>query len=575
HEGPSRPERHRYREPDEGAGGRAAPRTGPLTRRPPAGQEGAPQRTRAQRRRDGDLDPPSWPGAGQNHPVENPPPGYPPPGHTGEGRRRRRAPEPPAPTAHETPPPGEGRPPRRRAAPPPPHPAGAVPGGTPRPREQDPHLASETSWPGGETPPTVRGRLPGAEPTTATPFPEGEPHPVRPQAGSLNARLDPGPHTPPPPGAPAEPGATQQLPPVGGRRRRVGPPVPPVPPSGARPAHAPAAVPPEELDQPTELIPPVPDRPGRHDTDAEQRGTTVDEHPDHDEEPDDEPNAGRAEGAADVGKPPRRREGAGRVVARSVGELMLTAGMVVLLFVVYEVFVTDWFAARNRAQAEVELQERWAAGENERGEAVSVLEGDTFAQLFIPSFGPDYHMPIVEGTSDSHLQIGVGHYVNTAMPGEVGNFSIAGHRDGWGSPFNNLDRLRSCDSLVIEDRDNWYVYRVLPMEDELADWEATRAERPECVDVPSLLQPDVEGGGIYGGVVGRHIVDPSQGEVILPVPSNREADITVPEARPLITLTTCHPRYSDRQRMIIHGLLTAQYPKEGEGAGPPPELSQS
>ncbi|AUS81648.1 class E sortase [Actinoalloteichus sp. AHMU CJ021] len=254
---------------------------------------------------------------------------------------------------------------------------------------------------------------------------------------------------------------------------------------------------------------------------------------------------------------------------------MLTAGMVVLLFVVYEVFVTDWFAARNRAQAEVELQERWAAGENERGEAVSVLEGDTFAQLFIPSFGPDYHMPIVEGTSDSHLQIGVGHYVNTAMPGEVGNFSIAGHRDGWGSPFNNLDRLRSCDSLVIEDRDNWYVYRVLPMEDELADWEATRAERPECVDVPSLLQPDVEGGGIYGGVVGRHIVDPSQGEVILPVPSNREADITVPEARPLITLTTCHPRYSDRQRMIIHGLLTAQYPKEGEGAGPPPELSQS
>ncbi|ASO17699.1 LPXTG-site transpeptidase (sortase) family protein [Actinoalloteichus hoggarensis] len=272
--------------------------------------------------------------------------------------------------------------------------------------------------------------------------------------------------------------------------------------------------------------------------------------------------------------PARKKDSAGRILARSGGELMLTAGFVVLLFVFYELFVTGWFTSARQAQADSRMEEQWQAGENEREAGFEPMEGEAFARIFVPKFGPDYRYSIVEGTSDEHLEVGPGHYVDTAMPGERGNFAVAGHRVGWDSPFNNLDLLESCDAIVIEGATEWFVYRVLPMENEIADWETTRANRPECTDVPSLVDPTVEGGGVYGNTPGQQIVAPSQGEVILPVPSNPGAEVDEADQRALITLTTCHPRFSARERMIIHGLLTAQYPKDGEGAQLPPELSQ-
>ena len=69
--------------------------------------------------------------------------------------------------------------------------------------------------------------------------------------------------------------------------------------------------------------------------------------------------------------------------------------------------------------------------------------GEAFALLRIPRLGEDYRVPIVEGVSLEDLAAGVGHYPDTALPGEVGNFSVAGHRATNGEPFAYLDQLRN------------------------------------------------------------------------------------------------------------------------------------
>lgn len=260
--------------------------------------------------------------------------------------------------------------------------------------------------------------------------------------------------------------------------------------------------------------------------------------------------------------PPPRHTIGDRVrgAVRVLGELLVTLGMVVLLFVFYTVYVTSWISAGKQAEATEELEEKWS---NPRGTVARTVAGEGIAKLHIPALGPDYAFTVLEGTDQETLAVGPGHYVDTAMPGQPGNFAVAGHRVGNGAPFLNLDLLESCDALVVETRDTWLVYRVLPMGDEMADWAAGKGTQPRCRGVDPLSAP-------YPQVPGREIVRPSQTEVIAPVPGRPDAQL--PEARQakLITLTTCHPKFSARQRLIIHGVLVAQYPK---GGAPPAELT--
>ncbi|MBJ7452797.1 MAG: class E sortase, partial [Blastococcus sp.] len=109
--------------------------------------------------------------------------------------------------------------------------------------------------------------------------------------------------------------------------------------------------------------------------------------------------------------------------------------------------------------------------------------------------------------------------------------AFAGHRVGKGSPFLELDAMRPGDPVVVETADSWFVYRVLPDDD------------------PS-------------GIPGMQIVSPSAVEVIAPTP---DAAASAPSGA-YLTLTTCHPRYSARQRLVVHARLDggalskAQYP---------------
>ena len=206
-----------------------------------------------------------------------------------------------------------------------------------------------------------------------------------------------------------------------------------------------------------------------------------------------------------------------RTAARGVGQLLLTAGYVLLLFVVYELWVTDLLSNARQDELTAELREEWAAPAAVPAE---LQGGEAFALLHIPRLGADYARAIVEGTGTEELEQGPGHYPGTAMPGQQGNFAVAGHRVGRGSPFLEIDELRAGDPIVVETADSWYVYRVL--------------------------------GPAQGGVPGQQVVSPSDVSVIAPTPNGP------PEGSPTgayLTLTTCHPEYSARQRLIVHAVL--------------------
>jgi sortase A len=309
------------------------------------------------------------------------------------------------------------------------------------------------------------------------------------------------------------------------------------PPPGARPPAPPRR--PRPVDPPTEVIAPVDD----YDDDYEDY---EDEYYEDDDYYDDEDD-----------QPPPPPDSTARKTVRAIGELLITAGLVILLFVVYEVYVTDLISAGKQDDATHALDEQWGSNtvetDEQRQAHYELLDGQAFAKMYVPVFGPDYKFSIVEGTTDKDLEIGPGHYKGTALPGDPGNFSVAGHRVGKGAPFNDLDLLNSCDAIVVETQTHWFVYRVLPKSGEAEGWAQRQAGDPKCAKIAPLGAP-------YDKTVGQEIVLPTQGEVISPVP-HFEGEVPVAQQAALMTLTTCHPRFSDKQRLIVHTALTMSYPK--------------
>ncbi|APT93451.1 housekeeping sortase [Corynebacterium phocae] len=231
-----------------------------------------------------------------------------------------------------------------------------------------------------------------------------------------------------------------------------------------------------------------------------------------------------------------------------LGELMLTAGVLLLLFAFYESFWTNLESAQLQKEAAEELSDSWGeedAWVNPRGKVAPEL-GEAFARLYIPTFGSDYHFAVVEGTKDEHLLVGPGRYVDSQLPGQHGNFAVAGHRVGKGAPFNDLGNLQTCDAIVVETQTEWITYRVLPIGGVAAD----------CLN----QEQQAKLGAEYAGVQGLTITHPGDVAVIDPVPGTQ---VTAQEASEgLITLTTCHPQFSNAERMIVHAMETSVEPKQ-------------
>lgn len=257
-----------------------------------------------------------------------------------------------------------------------------------------------------------------------------------------------------------------------------------------------------------------------------------------------------------------------RRAAGVLGELLVTIGVILALFAVYQVWWTDLGAARAQSSAEADLAQRWDDAGNPRPAArVAVDEdgldspattglagGTAFARLYIPAFGSDYRFAVVSGTSDAALEIGPGHYTHTQAPGEPGNFAVAGHRVGRGSPFNDLDALRPCDALVYATADQWLVYRVLAVD--APDRAAARAQVAGCL---SAAVADRATSGVYEGLSGMSVVRPQDVWVTDAVPGRDEP--ASPDLLPLTTLTTCHPQFSAAERLVVHAVLDRAEPR--------------
>ncbi|MFF1484862.1 class E sortase [Streptomyces sp. NPDC058319] len=215
-----------------------------------------------------------------------------------------------------------------------------------------------------------------------------------------------------------------------------------------------------------------------------------------------------------------RRPSPGVVVSRIVGELFITTGVVMLLFVTYQLW---WTNIRAHAQAGSEahhLQDDWASGRRNPG---TFEPGQGFALLHIPAL--DVVVPVAEGTSKAQvLDKGmVGHYgkgdFDTAMPdAKTGNFGLAAHRNTHGEPFRYINRLKPGDPIVVETQDAYYVYKMT-----------------------STLP----------------VTSPGNTAVLDPVPKG--SGFTKPGR--YITLTTCTPEFTSKYRLIVWGRMVEERPR--------------
>ncbi|WP_320775513.1 class E sortase [Streptomyces sp. CRN 30] len=215
-----------------------------------------------------------------------------------------------------------------------------------------------------------------------------------------------------------------------------------------------------------------------------------------------------------------RKPGAAVIASRAVGELFITTGVLLLLFVTYQLW---WTNVRAHAQAGKEassLQDDWAEGKRNPG---TFQPGQGFALLHIPKL--DVVVPIAEGISNEKvLDRGmVGHYaegaLKTAMPdAKTGNFGLAGHRNTHGEPFRYINKLKQGDAIVVETQDKYFVYKM-----------------------QSILP----------------VTPPSNTSVLDPVP--QQSGFTGPGR--YITLTTCTPEFTSKYRMIVWGKMVEERPR--------------
>lgn len=191
-----------------------------------------------------------------------------------------------------------------------------------------------------------------------------------------------------------------------------------------------------------------------------------------------------------------------RSVLRVTGELLVTVGVVVLLFAGWLVVGTGWATAREQDAATGELRQRWAAapaGAAATGTGTGTEPGpagEPVLRLEVPRFGRAF--TVLEGTDPDVLARGPGRYAGSAAPGEPGNLALAGHRVTRGAPFDAAATLQACDPLVVETADTWWVYRVLPV---------GSVDGPVCgVDLPLA----------YAALPGLRVVAPGDRDVLAP-----------------------------------------------------------
>ncbi|HSH60391.1 MAG TPA: class E sortase [Acidimicrobiales bacterium] len=207
-------------------------------------------------------------------------------------------------------------------------------------------------------------------------------------------------------------------------------------------------------------------------------------------------------------------------VRRAIGGLgraLIISGVLILLFVAYQLWGTGLAEGRSQDKLTKSFNERLAAPPPPPRAGTSVPapppapEGEAVALIKIPKIGVE--KAVVEGVGLPELKKGPGHFPTTPMPGQPGNSAMAGHRTTYGAPFFRLDEVEAGDPILVTTRQGAFRYEV--------------AE--------------------------RKVVSPDETEVLDATDDNR------------LTLSTCEPRFSAARRLIVVAML------KGEAAQPPPE----
>lgn len=245
----------------------------------------------------------------------------------------------------------------------------------------------------------------------------------------------------------------------------------------------------------------------------------------------------RPSSAASTGRGTKRSRGkrAPRLTFVGVlGELLMTFGVIMLCFVGWKYWLNDIIVGRHQNEASSHLSQELA--QNAGGQQVDahgvplgevpMLNAQRFAILYVPEFGVDYMRPIAQGTDYSAvLSDNIGHYPDSAMPGEPGNFAIAGHRLAYGAPMQRIHELKLGDEIIVETSAGWYTYEFR--------------------------------SGEY--------LSPSTIDAVAPVPHH-------PEEKPeesIITLQSCNPYWSTAERIMAYGTLKSFTPR---AEGPPASI---
>jgi len=231
-----------------------------------------------------------------------------------------------------------------------------------------------------------------------------------------------------------------------------------------------------------------------------------------------------------------------------LGELLISVGVVALLFVAWQLWIGDWIGAAQKNAEGSSISRQWAAeftasptpsadptasaapSPTKTAKPVVLPEakdGKVFGVMYIPRFGKDYQVPMAGGVSRPVTldPIGIGHYPGTPMPGAKGNVSLAAHRTTYGKPFNKIAKLRLNDPIIIETKAGWYVYRFRNLE----------------------------------------YVKPGAVDVLLPVPQEKDVEA---DGR-YLTMTSCSPMYWKTERIVAYSVFESFTPRAD---GPPDVL---
>lgn len=228
------------------------------------------------------------------------------------------------------------------------------------------------------------------------------------------------------------------------------------------------------------------------------------------------------------------------------GEILITLGVLVFLFIGWQQWFNDIVVAgANRTDASnlsQQLDKAPTAGATAKPNAEgsygkpavtpAAKDGEGFGVLYVPRFGADYQVPVDGGTGTAQtLDTGAaGHYDSTQMPGEIGNFALAGHRTTHGAPFANIATLKIGDHIYIKTSAGYYTYTFRNLQ----------------------------------------YVKPTQVQVLQVVPDAPTIDATSTDR--LMTMTSCNPKYSAAERIIAYAVFDWWRPLS---AGPPSEIAST